>query len=547
MKKEKTMSDNVNPYSAGTPNVPPTDPAPQQAPEVPPYQQPAYQPYPTEPEQPKKGFPKIILIIGLLLIVGAAAFFGIRALGGGKPLEKTATGIKKTVEAMEKADTYAVVRNASETGSINVNVDLSKLTDVIGMGIELPVTVNATVYSDLKNSKFAYELDAQVKNKSIVNGTIIGSPDEIAVACDAILGKTGYSLDLKNLAKNLPGSFLDPDTDSDYALPEELYDWLVGLKNGPIAPMKELMEKYKSVFESAAKVLLESLEKNAEVTKDSETISIGDADVKTTAVTVKLNGKQAAAVAADVLKWAKSDKDLRNMLENIIDLYAPVIEAESYTDPEDFIDEFYDSIDDALDELADVDKDDLDLTAVFYLNNSNGQLVRAEFTSKSDDGKNVVSFEGGPDWKSPTYIAFSQKDSYSKQTVTYTVEENSKSQYSAKIKVKDDRETTMTLSIDWDKSSGDLRISSSDLGLKLTGNLTKGSKETVIVLKKLEYSYFSIKDLGTTITLTENAKLPTISKTTEILSLDEDGLEDLIDDVQDALMDLMGAVQDAMN
>ena len=530
------MNEFENPNVPEQPAVTPADPAPQAAP---------YQPIPAEPEKPKKGFPKVLVIILALLAVGAAAFFGIRALAGGKPLQRTAAGIKKTVEAMEKNSAYAVMKNVQEAGSVTVNVDMSKLGEVIG-GMELPVSVTATGYTDQKNGKFALELDAQIKNKSIVNGTVTASEEQLAVACDALFGKTGYSLDLKNLAKNLPKSFLDPDTDSDYALPEEIYDWLVGLKNGPVAPAKELVQKAKPIFESAVKVLLNSLEKNAKISKDSETVTIGEKDVKTAAVTIELDGKQAAAVAADLLKWAKADKDLKKLLETFVDTYGPMIEQE-YADAEDLIDDFYDGIDDALDEVADADKDDLDLTAVFYLSNSGGQLVKAEITSKDDYNKQVITFEGGPDWKDPAYFAFSQKDRYGKQTVTYTVEENSKNQYSAKIKVKDDSNTNMTASISWDKSTGDLRISSSDMNFKLTGNMTQKNKVTTITLKKLEYSYMTIKDLGTTITLNESAKLPTISKTTEILTLDEDGLEDLMEDLQEAVLDLRDTVMDAMD
>ena len=104
----------------------------------------------------------------------------------------------------------------------------------------------------------------------------------------------------------------------------------------------------------------------------------------------------------------------------------------------------------------------------------------------------------------------------------------------------------MTASLSWDKTSGDIRLTSSDINLKLTGTLTQKNKVTTITLKKLEYSYMTVKDLGTTITLNESAKLPTISKTTEILSLDEDGLQALLEDISDAVMDLRDAIEDAM-
>ena len=534
MKKEKTMNENENPNVNEEPVV---APAPQPQTEAPVYAS----PIPEEPVK-KKGFPKVLLIVLAVLAVGAIAFFGIRAAASGKPLNKVALGAKKTAEALEKSAPFALAENLGNSGSVAVSIDLSKLSDVLRM--DIPATINLTSYADAKSSKGALVFDALLKNKSVVNGTLTFSEEEIAAACDALLGKTAYGLSFKNLAKNLPGSVLDPKSDSDYALPEEIYDWLVSLKNGPIAPAKELTKQGKAVAEAAAQVLLKSLEKNADITKASETISIGEKDVKTTAVTIELNGKQAAAVATDLLKWAKSDKDLKKLLTSVTDTYGPLMEYDGQ-DPDDFIDEFYEGIDDELDKMGDAEKDDLDLTCVFYVSNSGGQMVKAEITTKNDYGKIVYTLEGGPDWKNPTYISVTQKNSYSKQTVTYTVEENTKSQFTAKIKVKADN-TSATITFSWDKSSGDLRISSSDLDLKLTGSMTQKGKETTIVLKKLEYDGMTVKDLGTTIVLSESAKVPTISKTTDLLTLSEDDFEDLGEDVKEAVQDLVEKIRDEM-
>ena len=537
MKKEKTMNENEN-ENVGMPEQPvevPADPQPQAAP--------AASPIPPEPVKPAGGL-KILWIALAAVAVVAAAFFGIRAAAANKPLNKTINGVKKAIEAVEKADAVAMAENVSNAGSISVSVDLSKFADLIGM--DVPATINMTGYSDAKAGKAAFVLEGLLKNKTILSGTLTGSEEQFAIACEALFGKTNYSLNLKNLAKNLPGSFLDPDTDSAYALPEELYNWLLGFKNGPIAPSKELSKQGEAVAKAALKVLSDSLNKNAEIAKASETISIGAKDVKTTAVTVKLNGDQAAAVATDLLKWAKTDKDLKKLLTSFIDTYGPAMEAEEEINPDEFLEDFYDGIDDALDEVGEIEKEDVDLTCVFYINNSNSQLVKAEITNKDDFGKTVYTFEGGPDWKDPAYISISTKDSYSKASLTYTVEENTKSQYTGKLKVKEDNETTMTLTVSWDKSSGDLRISSTDLDLKLTGTLTQKGKVTTIKLKKLEYDGLTIKDLGTTIELNEKAKMPSISKTTDILTLDEDGFEALCEDVGEAVQELMEDIQDAM-
>ncbi|MBQ6292555.1 MAG: hypothetical protein IJK77_01600 [Lachnospiraceae bacterium] len=526
MNENETPNVNVDPVTP--------DPVPQDAP----YVQPAIEP------ASKKGFPKLILIAVLAVAVVAAGFFGVKALLGGTPLARAMTGVKKSFEALEKNEYAATMKNVSEAGSMNISVDLSKLSDMIGT--EVPAKVELTTYASLKNYKAALEIDAQLKNKSILHGTLTASDEELAVACEQILGKKNYSLSFKDLAKNLPKSVFDPDSDTDYALPEEIYNWLVGLKNGPIAPMKEIVKDAKPVLEEAAKVLKESTEKNGEISKGSETISIGEADVKTNTVTVKLNGKQAAAIATDLLKWAKSDKDLKDLLTKVTTTYGPVLDEEF--DVDDFLDDFYDGIDEALEEMEDVEKDDVNLTAVFYTNKSNGQLVKAEITTKDEYGKTVYTLEGGPDWKDLAYYSLSVNEPYGKSSVTYNVEENTKSQFTAKIKVKEDGNTTMSATYSWDKSTGDLRISSNEADFKLTGTMTQKGKVTTIELKKFEYGrYITIKDLGTTITLNESAKLPSISKTTEVVKLSEDDIEALFEDVKDAVQELMEKVQDEMD
>ena len=526
------MNENETPNVNVDPVIP--DPAPQDAP----YVQPAVEP------APRKGLPKLVLYVAIAAVLVAGAVFGVKALGGGTPLAKAMTGVKKSFEALEKNEYASIAKNVSEAGSITVSVDLSKLADL--MGAEVPAKVEMTSYANLKNYKAALEVDAQLKNKSILHGTLTASDEELAVACEQILGKKNYSLSFKDLAKNLPKSVFDPDSDTDYALPEEIYEWLVSLKNGPITPLKEIISEAKPIIEKAAKILKDSTEKNGEVTKGSETISIGEADVKTNTVTVKLNGKQAAAIVTDLLKWAKSDKDLKSLLTKVTTTYGPILDKEF--DVDDFLDDFYDGIDEALDELEDTEKDDVNLTAVFYTNKSNGQLVKAEITNKESSGKTTYTLEGGPDWKDLAYCSVSMKDPYSKTSMTYTVEENTKSQFTAKIKVKEDSDTTMSATYSWDKSTGDLRISSNEADLKLTGTMTQKGKVTTIELKKLEYGRFvSVKDLGTTITLNESAKLPSISKTTEVVKLSEDDIEMLIEDVQDAVQELMEKVQDEMD
>lgn len=496
------------------------------------------------PEKAKKGSSKTLILVLALLVICAGAFFGIRAISGGKPIDKAFLGIQKSMEAMEKSNYLSMMKNINEGGSVNVNIDLADLLGSL-IGEEVPLQLSMTSYNDVKSKQAAFALDALFNDKSILNGTILGSDKGLTVACEAILGKTAYSLDLKNVSKNLPGSFLDPNTDSDLALPEELYNWLIGLKDGPAVPAEEVVEKRAYITESAEEVLYDSLDKNAEISKANETVSIGETEVKTTAVTLKLDGKQAAAILTDLINWAKSDENLKSLFTDTVNTFAPLFDAGS-DDAEELVSSFYEALDQALEEISGIEKEDLDLTCVFYVNRSGGQLVKAEITSKAGSDQAVLCFEGGPDWKEPAYFAFRAEDPSGKQSMTYTVEEDTKDLFSARLEVKEDSDTAV-IRMSQDRSSGDFTVSSDELGVKMTGTVTRNGDVTTVELKKLEYSYVTINDMGITFTFKENDKMPTFSDTTEILSLSKGDLDAMAEDILEALNDLGNVIEDAMD
>ena len=127
------------------------------------------------------------------------------------------------------------------------------------------------------------------------------------------------------------------------------------------------------------------------------------------------------------------------------------------------------------------------------------------------------------------------------------MEENSKTQYTAKIKVKSEKDTVASGSISWDKKEGGFKCSlkndSGDINISASGTLEINGKVTTLTLKKLTAegtgdTEMDIKDLATTIVIDQDAKLPSTPKYTDLLTLDEDDFAELAEDIQEAAQEI---------
>ncbi len=535
---------NVTPEEAQAPDFTAAEPeAAAPAPEPQPAPAPAYTP--ADEPAPKKPFPvKLVAIAAAAVAVVVLAGVLISSLLSGKPSAQIIKAAKASYEAAQSGKAAAKAKALSENGSVGITADISKLGELIDA--ELPAKLNVTLFSKAKEQAFAMTVDAKLKDKSLADATLTLSKDEIVASSAALLGRTNYGVSLKNLSKNLPKSVLDPDQDTAFSLDEETYEMLLKqLKEGS-APTEALVKKAEAVFAEAYDTALKSLDKNGSFSKEKTELSVGDETVKAQAITLELDDKALAAIAVDMLNWAKSSKNLKALLKDAAAQYSDILE-EADIDADEYIDDFYDEIDDMLDDKDDIEDalDGIKLTLVFSISKSNKQLLQLDATIKADGEKTSVSVCGGPDWKNPEAITLIFKDPYgSKTSCSFTVEENTNAKYAAKLKIKGAIEETVSFS--WDKKEGNFKLSVPDT-LTLTGTITEKGKTTTIELKKLEVGFVAIKNIGITVTLNESAKFPTISKYTDLLSLKEDDFEDLADDVIEAVGELYEKVLDELS
>ena len=542
--------------------------------------QPVYDPQPANTWQPaseedllkvngasaapqKKAKPAILSKLPLIggIVGGIAVIAGIVLLIGSlssSPVDKLVKGAENTVKALSATELGSTVTKLADSGSVTLSVDLSKNEDLAKslFGTEMDAKAELAFFAK-DSSAAAVSLNASLDGKALADVLLTLSKDDLAVSSTALLSKTNYGINLKNMAKNLKGSVFDPDEDTEYSLDEDTFAALTGKLT--VSELEALAKDGREISKKMIDTLSDSVNKHGEIKKASEKITIGDSEISTSTVTIELDNKAMQAVAADMVEYLRKDKDVKKFLTKIMDLFADTPIGEQYGIDDEFVEDFYDWLEDIRDYVSDDMEDELEdceITLTGWLKGSN--LVQIQIDLKADKSKETLRLSIGPDPKNPQEITLYVKEySGSKTTVSYKVSANDKNSYEASLTAKTDSDTPMKAKISWDKKEGTLKVSAEvttysywygtqTTSYDLKGSMTQSGKKTVIEPSKLtikqgsEEEEISLK--GITLTIDGGASFPSISKYTDILTLDEEELEELIEDISESMSELMGDV-----
>ncbi len=532
-------------------------------PQQPVYQQPVYQqpvmneedllkvsPTPAKAaKKPSKGL-LIGLIAGCAVVLIAAVVLLISSLAG-SPVKKLANGARNTAKSLTATPMVSTVTQVAKGGSATLSLDLSKADELMQLlthsSAKLDAQADLALY--FTEGGAALSLDAKLDGKALADALITATKEDLAVSSTALFSKTNYGIDLKNLSKNLKGSIFDPDQDTRYALPQELFDTLTGdSASSVISEVEGLAKDGQKIAENIIKELLDSVSKNAKVTKGSEKITIADQEISTSTVTIELDGKAISAIASDMVEYLRKDKALKTFLNDVADKLENGALAKYADIDEDFVEDFYDRLDTLKDSVSDLEDEledeDFSLTITGFLKGK--MLLQCELEEKIKGDKGTIRLTVGPDPANPEEITFYMKDpNGDKTSATYKVSVNDKNAYEATFTVKQDSDTPLKAKIAWDKKEGTLRVSVDyatywdEQSVELRANMTQSGKKTVIEPTKLTANGNSLSLKGITLTLDSGAKFPSISKYTNILTLSEDDMDDLITDLQKALQEIV--------
>lgn len=504
---------------------------------------------------PKKaGLAAKLPLIGIIAggIVAVAAIVLLISSLAGSPVKKLVQGAENTLKAMSASPVGSTVENVLNGGSVTLSVDLSKNDELVRMitGAQMDLDAQAELALFFKEGGAALSLDSKLNKSALADALIILTKDDLAVSSTALFSKTNYGINLKNMAKNLKGSIFDPEEGTDYALPESMFESLTGENALDMKEIESLLKEGKGIVEDLFDQFISSVKKNGKISKGSEKISIGDKEIGTSTVVIELDGKAVKGIASDMIDYLRKNKDVKNFLTKIQKMAEDGKFGSFLQIDEDFVDSFYEELDDARDTVDDLEDqmEDTTLTVTGYLKGS--QLLQAEVEIKAGKEKANVRLTVGPDPKDPQEITLYMKDfDGSKTTVSYKVSTNDKSNYEGSLTIKEDSETVGKAKISWDKKEGDLKISGefssysyyygkTTTQVELRAKMTQSGKKTVIEFQKFSAGENSISLKGITLTVDGGAKFPSISKYTDILTLDEDEFGELIKDLQKSFQEL---------
>lgn len=491
---------------------------------------------PTIPETqevapPKKKGGKLAILIGAAAAVVLAGAVTVAAVSS-TPIGLLSRGIKKSISAAESSALMSFAQDLSNGGSTEIVADLGDLVGKEG-------SVSAKVYTDADDQKMMIEAGVQFEGQDALDASVYCDENNLSVTSKCLLNEGAYGFGLENFSKRFNKSQFGKD--GKFSLGVEMPETTDTL----LADQEKFTEDTQQILNSASKVLLKSLKEQAEITKDSATVQLGNGNVNTTAITITMDDKQMVAVLTDMLEYLRNDEEVKAYLKDNAKYYlttgrATPVEQE---DIDEFIEEFYSTLEDAYKDLENVadELDDADAHAefTFHINKRNRQLIGIEFNIEAYDEPIKISAYAGPNLKKAEEIRVRVNSDGDVYRINYTVTANDKKEFSAELKAYEDDMTVLDVELQWNKETEEFTISGKDSWdtLKLKGTFANSGKSIVIKLEKAEFGSQS-QALGITVTLTASDPIPAMPQYTDVLDMNADEAENLIKTISQNLQSI---------
>lgn len=478
-----------------------------------------------------------------LIIGGSAAGTALVALVVGSivlantPSALILRATANTISDARKIEAFSVAEDVANGGSIAVSANLDSIAND-------DLYAEAKVYTDAKNMKGAYEVTLTEDDDVVLNTRIMYNQDRFAFTCPELFDGT-YGVTYKSLEKNMPGSIFDPDEETDYALSDEQFEYFLHF-NDTVKNDKKLEDDISKMELKYRQLLIKTLVKYAEVGRGSKTITVGGEKLPCTVITLSLDEESLALVFKDIVDYAKEDKDLEKLVNRIASTGA------YDDDPDEYVDRFYDSLDDFEDNLEELEDQDINLQADCYITKSGRRLARLDAEFEVNDESMEMSLVLGKNVSKTKEMSFtatmkgSTKETYS---IVYSVDTDNSSAYEAEFKIEHTRERSTstredkaTIKVEWDRKGGDFEIKyknarNSDFVLK--GNLLQKGDKYIFLLTNIRLDGTAVpyvKSLDLTITVDKKDPAPNVpSRFTDITTMDERDFKHLTEDIEDGI------------
>ena len=456
-----------------------------------------------------------------------------------RPSALIVRALANTISDAQRIEAYAVGHDVVNGGSIAVSANLDKVA-------KDDIRVQGKLYSDAQNLRGACEFTMAEDDETILQTRLLYNQDKIAFTCPEIIDGA-YGVNIKNIAKNLPGSIFDPDEETDYSLDEEQFDYFMNLSD-TIKNDKNLERDTDKMVTAYRQLAINLFVKYSDVTRSSKTINIGDEKIPCTIISISADEQAVAQITQDLVTYAKKDESLEKYLRRVAS------NGSYYDDPDDIIDEFYDYLDDIEDEIENLENTDLEIRFDFYITKSGRRMARVDFNIELDDegfesslllGKNVAKSK-------EISLEVSDIETDSSYSFVYSVEENSSRAYEAKLKFKEvsasrsgsSRTNETQIKISWDRRSGDfnLRATGGYDDYVVKGTLLQKGDRYIFVLTNIKSDGEAVpyvKSLELTITLDRHDTAPNVrGKFTDITKMDKRDFKHFSEDIEEGFEEI---------
>ncbi len=426
-----------------------------------------------------------------------------------------------------------------ECGSFEVSLNLATLLETMYGYPGVDGDVSLKLFAD-NSAGLALVGALGMGGSDVLDAVAVVDDGYVAVLSEVLLGDEAYGITLDTFYESFDNSVFGPN--GAYSLgmsAEEIREFLDSLSQSSAqstAQTEAIYEKQAAVVDSFGAALRESVSENATVEKSDETVTFGNKECKTTAVHVTFNSTGLYQVMYDVLDFLRTDANVRAFLEECA-AYAYMSEDYYGEDP---VDDFYASLDDALLELEEY-KDtfsatEMNTVVTFYINKAEKNLVGIKLALEAEGETVEMEFLAGPTAEDLSAVTFTVNGGGAGVSAAYEVETNDKDTYEASLKIRQSIFTLVSGNIHWDKKGGDFDVSLTIGGetLTLSGKLLEDENKTVFTLGSFSDGYTSY-DLGITFTVTQSDEMPVIADYTDLLTLDEEEVSALLDDIVGAV------------
>ena len=484
---------------------------------------------------------KRVLIIGGS--AGAAALVALIVVTivlANRPSALIVRGLVNTISDAKRIEVFDVADDVANGGSIAVSANLDKFA-------KDDVTVEAKLYTDLDSLKGGYEMTVAEDDEKVLQARVLYNEDKFAFTCPELVDGA-YGINYKNLEKNLPGSIFDPDEETDYSLSEEQFDYFLNLKD-TAKNNKNLERDIDNMSAKYRKLIVEKLVKYAEVGRSSKTITVGGEKIPCTVISLSIDQDALALAITDVVEYAMEDKDLEKLINRV------AANGSYNEEPDEIIDEFYDSLDEILDNIDTLSEEDINITLDFYITSSGRRIAQVDCEYEVDNDEMDVSIVLGKNVSTSKEISITAKDKRHNESysIVYSVKESSSRLYESEIEISHKRdsgssgskEDKQKITIEWDKKTSDFELEYKnrwDEKYSIKGTLTQKGDKYIFVLTNIKSdgnAIPNVKSLELTVTIDRKDPAPSVpGGFTDITRMENREFKHLVEDINDGVQDL---------